>query len=486
MRRAEAALDGAGLGSAGLPVAEVAAVLDRLAGYARALDRALGCPDAPARLGPVAVPPAPPAAPVAPLPPAPSPEEALARIARARALNAVTELLPGRPQGRGPLEGVPFLAKDLFDVAGRPTRAGGRAWPEREALRDADAVAALERAGAVLVGRAGMDEYAYGFAGENVHDGDVLNPHDPARLSGGSSGGSAAAVAAGLVPLALGSDTNGSIRVPAALCGVWGLKPGFGRVSTAGMFPFVASLDHAGLLADHPDRLAAGWTALAGEEGAEDGGAEDGGAPRVLRLGGHFDPGADPDMRAALEAAAAALGADRVADLPLAPAARAAAFVITAAEGGALHRPVLRARAAFYGPAVAARLAAGAAMPACWLVAAQAVRARWSAALLAFLAEADLLIAPAVPCPAPLRTARVLRTGEGAEDARLALGRFTQPLTLAGVPILVAPFRRAGGLPVGVQVVAGPGREGLLLTAARRLARAGFAASLTDGARHAA
>src|SRR6185295_7246691 len=191
-------------------------------------------------------------------------EAALAQVAaRGPAINALSTVLAeqaradagrvdatmGAGRDPGPLAGLPFAVKNLFDVAGITTLAGSRINRERPAARrDAAAVAALLRAGAVLVGTLGMDEYAYGFTGENSHYGPVRNPHDGARVSGGSSGGSGSAVGAGLVPLALGSDTNGSVRVPAALCGVFGLKPTYGRVSRAGSVLFAASFDHVGVL----------------------------------------------------------------------------------------------------------------------------------------------------------------------------------------------------------------------------------------------
>lgn len=459
-----------------------AAVLGRLRGYAEEVrDVASRAAEEPRIVG---LPPARPRLPVVamPLPPALSPEAALERVAARPDFNLTTDLFPQRVMARrsGPLANLPFLAKDLFDVNGQPTRAGGRAWPVRPAARDADAIEALEAAGAVLVGRTGMDEYAYGFSGENPHDGDILNPHDHGRLSGGSSSGSAAAVAAGVVPLALGSDTNGSVRVPAALCGVWGLKPTFGRVSRRGMFPFVDSLDHPGLFADSLDRLAAGWTALSGEpSGAEPT------EPRVAILGGHFAQADDPEVTEAMEAAKA-LAPRALVDLPLAAAARAAAFLITAAEGGALHAPVLRERPQAYGPLVGPRLAAGAILPARWLLAAQTARRAWTDQLLAALNDVDVLLAPATPYPAPLRSQREVEVGGVVHDARLALGLFTQPITLTGAPVLVAPFRRPGRMPVGVQLIAAPGKEALLLAAARRLERAGFAAAIAGEALHAA
>ena len=154
----------------------------------------------------------------------------------------------GKPLG--PLAGVPFAVKNLFDVAGLPTLAGSKINRDRApATADAPLIARLEAAGAVLVGALNMGEYAYDFTGENVHDGPSRNPHDTAHMTGGSSGGSGGAVAGGLVPISLGSDTNGSIRVPSSFCGLFGLKPTYGRLSRARTFPFVASLDHLGPLA---------------------------------------------------------------------------------------------------------------------------------------------------------------------------------------------------------------------------------------------
>jgi 1-carboxybiuret hydrolase len=185
-------------------------------------------------------------------------------LAKARAIDAAR--LAGNPLGA--LAGVPFAVKNLFDVAGLPTLAGSKINCERApAPRDATLIARLEANGAVLVGALNMGEYAYDFTGENVHYGPSRNPHDVARMTGGSSGGSGGAVAGGLVPLALGSDTNGSIRVPASLCGVFGLKPTFGRLSRAHTFPFVASLDHLGPFARSTRDLALAYDAMQGHDG---------------------------------------------------------------------------------------------------------------------------------------------------------------------------------------------------------------------------
>src|SRR4029077_6073244 len=209
-------------------------------------------------------------------------EAALARIvARDPALNSFTAVTTGRAlddaraidaalargDDPGPLAGAPFAVKNLFDVEGLVTIAGSKIDCERSpAIADATIVRRLAAAGAVLVGALNMDEYAYGFTTENTHYGPAHNPHDPARVAGGSSGGSGAAVGGGLVPLALGSDTNGSIRVPASLCGIFGLKPTYGRLSRAGARLFAASLDHVGPPAGSVGRPAAAYDAMQGPD----------------------------------------------------------------------------------------------------------------------------------------------------------------------------------------------------------------------------
>src|ERR1700722_5658887 len=209
-------------------------------------------------------------------------QEALSRIeARNGALGAFTDGTAKRALARadavdrarargetlGPLAGAPFAVKNLFDVAGLPTRAGPKINRDRPpAEADATVISHLEAAGGVLVGALNMGEFAYDFTGENAHDGPSRNPHDLAHMTGGSSGGSGAAVAGGLVPIALGSDTNGSIRVPSLFCGLFGLKPTYGRLSRAGAFPFVASLDHVGPLARSAGDLALSYDAMLGRD----------------------------------------------------------------------------------------------------------------------------------------------------------------------------------------------------------------------------
>ena len=277
--------------------------------------------------------------------------------ARARAKAVDDELARGRPPG--PLAGVPFAVKNLIDVAGLPTLAGSKINRERPAaVRDATLVERLEAAGAILVGALNMGEYAYDFTGENIHDGPSRNPHDPSRMTGGSSGGSGAAVGGQLVPLALGSDTNGSIRVPSSLCGIFGLKPTYGRLPRARSFPFVASLDHLGPFSRTARDLAVAYDVMQGHDPDDpvsvDRPAElvtpliDRGVDglRIALAGGYFRRGMFAEARTAIERVAAALRVEREVEIPEAARARAAAYVITATEGAALHLDRLRTRAA--------------------------------------------------------------------------------------------------------------------------------------------
>src|SRR6188768_1254895 len=248
---------------------------------------------------------------------------AFTTVTEERAITRAAVVDQARKNGEplGPLAGVPFAVKNLFDIAGLPTVAGSKINRDREpATRDSPLIARLEAAGAVLVGALNMGEYAYDFTGENVHDGPARNPHDTARMTGGSSGGSGAAVAGGLVPIALGSDTNGSIRVPASLCGLFGLKPTYGRLSRARTFPFVASLDHLGPLARSTRDLALAYDAMQGHDADDPVCARRPVEPalsslgsgisglRIAIAGGYFRRGASPEALSAVDRIAKALG----------------------------------------------------------------------------------------------------------------------------------------------------------------------------------
>ncbi|MGA0608486.1 AtzE family amidohydrolase [Phenylobacterium sp. VNQ135] len=368
----------------------------------------------------------------------------------------------------GALAGVTFAAKDLFDVAGLPTTAGAAARRDTPpAASDAAAITRLLAAGAVLVGTLNMDEFAYGFATENAHYGTTRNPHDRGRIAGGSSGGSAAAVAAGMVSLSLGSDTNGSIRVPASLCGVYGLRPSHGAVPTDGVFPFVESLDVPGPFAPSLESLRLAFSVLSGRSTSSTA------ALRVGRLDGWFRHASDPEALAAIDGAQDAFGELPLVSLPWAEAARSAAFLLTASEGGRRHLPGLRTDPMAFDPAVRDRLLAGLALPAAAVAEAEAVRDRIVPAWLEIFEAYDVLLAPATPCVAPAIGQAMIEIDGRPMNARANLGLYTQPLSLAGLPVLTAPLRRPGRLPLGLQLVAAPAREAALFAAAARLDAAG-------------
>lgn len=388
----------------------------------------------------------------------------------------------------GPLAGVPLGAKDLFDVAGETTTAGARvrasAGPAEE---DAAAVASLKRAGGALLGSQNMDEFAYGFTTENEHTGATCNPHDVTRIAGGSSGGSAAAVAAGLCAGAIGSDTNGSVRVPAAFCGVFGLKPTFGRLSRRGTFPFVHSLDHVGCFARGAADLAAVYDALQGRD-ARDAAQADRevelalpgvNAPdrklRVAILGGYFHESAMPEVLEAVDEVAEALGATDEVEMPEVERARSAAFVLSAAEGGSLHLDNLRKQPQHYDHAVRDRLIAGAMMPAGLVMRAQRFRRWFRDAVRPLFREYDILLAPATPFPAQPIGQKTIRMARGELSVRANAGLYTQPISFIGLPVVAAPLTAPGKLPLGVQLIGAPWTEARLMRAARRLEREGVA-----------
>ena len=436
-------------------------------------------------------------------------DAALARIARLDSqLGAFTQVCPERARNHaravdaqraagidpGALAGVPFAVKNLFDIAGLPTLAGSRinaAHPP--AVADAQLVRRMEAAGAVLLGALNMGEYAYDFTGENSHYGPSRNPHDRAHMSGGSSGGSGTATAAGLCPITLGSDTNGSIRVPSSLCGVFGLKPTYGRLSRSGTFPFVDSLDHLGPMARNVTDLALAYDALQGAD-ADDPACTQRPIERCfdslklgthgLRigvLGGYFHQLATPMAQAALMRVAAALGAHQQVVWPAVERARAAAYLITAAEGGALHRERLRTQAAEFDPAVRDRLLAGNFIPAAWLIQAHKLRRWFHAQVLASFQHFDVLLAPATPIAAPLIGQTTMVINGQTLPVRPNLGLFTQPISFIGLPVVAVPSGAAGELPIGVQIIAAPWREDHALRVAATLSALGFAAPRPAG-----
>jgi aspartyl-tRNA(Asn)/glutamyl-tRNA(Gln) amidotransferase subunit A len=426
-------------------------------------------------------------------------EAALARIAKLNPLlNAFTDVTAERARARaraidaaraagkrpGPLAGVPFAVKNLFDVRGLPTRAGSKINRERApAGRDQPLIERLEAAGAVLVGALNMGEYAYDFTGENPHDGNARNPHDPDRMTGGSSSGSGGAVAGRMVPLALGSDTNGSIRVPSSYCGLFGLKPTYGRLSRARSFPFVASLDHLGPLARSARDLALAYDAMQGPDPEDPVCAGKPVEPtlpalergtdglRIAVAGGYFRMGLTAEAQGALGRVAAALDARREIEIPEAQRARAAAYVITASEGASLHLDRLRASAQDFDPVVRDRLIAGAMIPASLVNRAQKFRRWYRARVLALFDQVDAILAPVTPGTAPRIGQQTMMLDGGEIPLRPNIGIYTQPISFIGLPVVAVPVPLAP-MPIGVQVIAAPWREDVALRIAQALERA--------------
>ena len=408
---------------------------------------------------------------------------------RARAKAQAVDRARGQGQRLEPMAGVPFAVKNLFDINGLPTLAGSKInRSHAPAARDATLIARLETAGAVLVGALNMGEYAYDFTGENVHDGASRNPHDLSRMTGGSSGGSGGAVAGGLVPLALGSDTNGSIRVPSSFCGIFGLKPTYGRLSRAHTFPFVASFDHLGPLARTTKDLALAYDAMQGYDAddpvcadrpteitlpALDRGIE---GLRIAVAGGYFRKGASPEAREATERVAKALDVRRDIEIPEAARARAAAYVITAAEGATLHLDRLRSRARDFDPAVRDRLIAGAMVPATLVNQAQKFRRWYRERVFELFKDVDVILAPATPCTAP-RIGQQAFVLDGVEMAlRPNIGIYTQPISFIGLPVVAVPVPLTP-LPIAIQIIAAPWREDVALRVAQALEQAGVASA---------
>ncbi|MGH7391212.1 MAG: amidase [Candidatus Rokuibacteriota bacterium] len=410
-----------------------------------------------------------------------------AALEAARAAEAA--LATGRPAG--PLHGVPIGLKDLFNTAGVRTTGGSKILADAVPAEDATVVARLRAAGAVVLGKLNMHEFAYGPEGLNDHYGVARNPWDAAatRIPGGSSSGSGVAVAAGLVPAALGSDTGGSIRIPAALCGITGLKPTYGRASRAGVLPLAWSMDHVGPMCRTAADCALVLGAMAGYDPADastsvlpvpDYAAALTGDVRGLRVGllrRFFLEAATPEVRAVVERAVKdleRLGAvvDEV-DLEGLGGVAAASFAIVAAEALAYHAEWMRTRAQDYQADVRERLRMGAFVSGVHYIRGQQLRAVVRRDVDGALARRDVLLAPTTPLPAPVLGERQATLGDGASDARSALIRLTRPFNFTGHPACSLPCGfTAGGLPIGMQIVGRPFDEATVLRAADAYQRA--------------
>ncbi|MGC9040441.1 MAG: amidase [Roseiflexus sp.] len=400
-------------------------------------------------------------------------------LAQARA--ADDELARGAR--RSPLHGIPIALKDLYDTAGVRTTAGATFFAERVPDVDAHAVTLLYQGGAVLLGKLNMHEWALGVTNINPHYGPSRNPWDTSRITGGSSGGAAAALAAGLCMGALGSDTGGSIRIPASLCGIVGFKPTFGRVSLQGVVPLSWNLDHAGPMARTVTDAALLLQAIAGYDPDDpvsvaapvddllagiDAGV--GGWRIALADDAHFG-NADAEVLAAVHRAAGVfeeLGArvERV-DLGRGQDAAQMNALMTTSDAAAFHRDRLRAHPEQFGADVRMRLERGAAFTSTEYILARRFQSEWRRQLERLFEQFDVLLTPTTPI-----TALPLEGLDSVEAAR-QLTRCTAPFNLAGLPALSAPCgMSAAGLPIGLQIVAAPWREAHVLRAGKAFERA--------------
>lgn len=378
----------------------------------------------------------------------------------------------------GPLAGVPAGLKDIIDVAGVPTTCGSRTRAGHVASKDAACWVRMRDAGATLAGKLATHEFAAGVTCEDTPFGTVRNPLDTRHMAGGSSGGPAAAVAAGLVTVALGTDTGGSIRIPAACCGVVGLKPTFGRVPTDGVQPLAWSLDHVGPLARTVRDAALVLDVIAGTscEPAARSGAQHGADGLRVGVPVEWLGGLQQAVRTAFEDALQDLrraGAEitEVRGLPDPESLALVNRVIAYAEGSACHDELLRSGAPF-GDSTLPRLQAGRFVLAGEYLAAQRLRAASCQSFARTWAAADILATPTLPCTAPLLGTATLRIGRRAEPLGTALIRYTAPFNLAGLPALSVPSRTPGPLPAGLQLIAPPMEDHLVCFAAAAYERA--------------
>lgn len=357
--------------------------------------------------------------------------------------------------GDRPLLGIPLAVKDLFATSGQRTTGGSRILRDWRPAADGTAVARLRAAGAVVVGKANLHEFAYGVTNANPWWGVARNPRDPERIPGGSSGGSAIAVAAGLAAAGVGSDTGGSIRIPAALCGCIGLKPTYGSIPLDGVIPLGWSLDHAGPLTRTMDDARLLFEVMSGSRLKP--------APALsgLRLGvlrGPLLDRVEAGVTERVEAAMSALGRAglrrREVRIPELDWTVAMQLITLRAEASALHARWLRSRPRAYGADVRMRLQLGSLVSGAEYASAQRARLRLKQALREVFARVDVLALPTTPIVAPPIGQRTVRWRDGEEPVDGALVRLTQPFNLAGVPALSVPCGLAGGLPVGLQLVA--------------------------------
>ncbi len=394
-----------------------------------------------------------------------------------RARQAESELGAGRD--RGPLHGIPIAIKDLFHMRGVRTTSGSKIFENLTPDYDSAVVERLEAAGAVIVGKLNMHELAYGISSANPHYGAVRNPWDTERSPGGSSGGSGAAVAAQIVYGAMGSDTGGSIRIPASYCGTVGLKPTYGRVSRYGAMPLAYSLDHMGPLTRSVRDAAIFLNAIAGRDPRDETSSrrrpvdfvpEDGCSLRGMRIGfpqnfyfERIDSEVESAVRGAIARAASLGAALKPIQVPDIAALNAIGQVTLLCEASAIMEPYLALRNRF-GTDVLSRLDQGCLIPATDYINAQRLRRKFRAEFDKLWKEVDCLITPATPNTAPRVGENTIRLGGRDEDTRAAATRLARGINVLGLPALSVPCGLSGnGLPVGLQIVGPPFEEAAIL-----------------------
>jgi aspartyl-tRNA(Asn)/glutamyl-tRNA(Gln) amidotransferase subunit A len=413
----------------------------------------------------------------------------LERIKEGSRLNAFISA-PGQPERRqarraaqslvrkepGRLLGVPIAIKDLFATRGQRTTAGSRILRDWVPRSDSEVVGRLRAEGALIFGKANLHEFAYGVTNGNPWWGIARNPHDERRVPGGSSGGSAIAVVAGMASAAIGSDTGGSIRIPASLCGCVGLKPTYGRIPLDGAIPLGWSLDHAGPLTRGVDDAGVLFDILARSDSWQRVRSRPSASLRGIRVGllhGKLLEPCEAAIMAALEEAAGTLARSglRVRKLEVSELEWTVAtqLVTLRAEASAVHARWLRSRPRSYGRDVRARLQLGALVSASDYVIAQRMRLRIRKALEAAFDEVDVLLLPSTPITAPLVGSRAVRWRRREEPVDAALVRLTAPFNLTGVPALSVPWQADGDLPIGLQLVAPWNEEARVLAVGRLL-----------------
>jgi aspartyl-tRNA(Asn)/glutamyl-tRNA(Gln) amidotransferase subunit A len=382
----------------------------------------------------------------------------------AEGARAAARAVAGPPDADRPLAGMPICVKDVIDVAGMPTTAGAAGW-RRDPSVDAVAVARLRRAGAIVIGKGNTNEFAYGIDGKNPHRGDCHNPHDPGRISGGSSSGPAVATATGMAQAGIGTDTTGSLRMPASLCGVVGIRPTRGLVPTAGVVPLAWSYDTVGPLAPTVAEAALLLDVIAARSPApppepDAAGLRLGIADELMALAEEPVAALIRAIAEALAAAGAAVEERSVPDLSRAtPIHR----LVQAAEAATVHAPWFEQQRRRYAPDVRARLEAGRSLGAETYLRAQRHRRLFTRDFATAMAGLDAILAPSSPVTAPRLDVTELTINGTTQPLRPALLSCLLPISQLDCPAVSVPIGALDGMPVGLQLIGRPGSERVLL-----------------------